>query len=815
MKIKRLFFILLSGLVLFNACKFLDFDGETGLVLVKLGSSSSNSRSLNSEGLPYIKDTDIKIIAINKSTGNKIERSVAGGSTPSISLPIGESYIIRVKIYNALGIWSGEKEFTVSSGTNEVNVKIKRKASGFRNIGFSMWKSGSSSEYEYALEAPSKRIMESGFYIGSASGKPSRSPLFCRNNKGWLYVAGESDIYLYDSEGFLKGSKNQRLTALACDYVTNEVYAVSDAKLYTVEADLGLSTTELIMGVDAEHLAVYDNLAFTVHTDSSNGLKKLEVYKINGGVAARIKTEADLNNNVIDPLGFAISNKAKVQDCFVDENAVYLLLSDNGDPSSMYTQNTYLNDMVTVSGILKLEYNYNESASSVDIGGISQMFGIQKLNSAPLNGVLNSDYYTNNFYKPVKFIGKDGDILYIADDGVQYEKINGNVLAVENRNRIAAFNTKTNSLSFSNVADSSKWLGDALKLYNSALDTGIIFWVGTAGNYILSSTVLNDYPQPILPTAGGQGTDVFCHDEAGELYWINNMYSTPTNLQNIFVEHYIKDVSTGGYVPQISKDLKSDIGEQNIVAVAVDKASKRYYCAGLNATTSENKIYCFEWSALVHNAVYKPSKGIDFTSTGDEVTALALKGNYLFVALKEINNANNTYSIYVKKYNISGSSPVEVQTLMIREGITLSQSGTPNNNYMYEIDERISDMQILNNKLYAISYKIKNGGWERSKYIYATGKLFMFGNIDSSLTSSEIWSGNDKTRGYAPYRFVARKEDELVVASDGCYATNGDDNPLQKNKLLIFDLNGALKQEEEIDFNFSKEVYAGSSYSWR
>ncbi len=120
MKIKRLVFILLSFLFLITACDF--FNEEEGLVVLKLAGDSGQTRGLDSANgdLPYLSNCEFKIIAINKANGARTEKDVDADSTKAISLPIGQSFIIKVRINNDIGIWSGETEHTVSSGTNDI-----------------------------------------------------------------------------------------------------------------------------------------------------------------------------------------------------------------------------------------------------------------------------------------------------------------------------------------------------------------------------------------------------------------------------------------------------------------------------------------------------------------------------------------------------------------------------------------------------------------------------------------------------------------------------------------------------------------------
>ena len=66
--------------------------------------------------------------------------------------------------------------------------------------------------------------------------------------------------------------------------------------------------------------------------------------------------------------------------------------------------------------------------------------------------------YTRCFYHPSMFIGFDEEHLYIADDGFDAKLYEGSSVGMKNKNRIAAFNIKTGSLSFENAPAGTNWL---------------------------------------------------------------------------------------------------------------------------------------------------------------------------------------------------------------------------------------------------------------------------------------------------------------------------------------------------------------------
>ncbi len=493
MKIKRLLFTLLSFLFLITACDF--FNGEEGLVVLKLAGASRQTRSLDSlnGNLPYLSDCEFKIIAINKSSGEKIEKDIDAGSAKAISLPIGESFIIKIKINNEIGIWSGETEHTVSSGTNEVNVKIKRNACGFRPIGFTVdipSPPPPPPPQQYTLYTPS------GNPIVDASGvlttNPTYAPMFCPNNKGGLYMAKNTGgsgaaIYIASSEGNFDPSisvpitSNNQVYDLAYDYKTGETYLVwgngvpagstpRSIRIITKDYLGNLSPDEVKTISNGKSLiSVYNNIIFFSSEAISPG--SIECYKVQKDTSSStptystsdISVTTNTSFNFIGSLkdSYPISTNAKVEDVFVNDKYVYILLSDIGQESlpggSSHPILTKLNAEAMFGCILKMSYKLNGGNIEINNG---QVFGLGSLSpsSIPSNGILLESYYANNFYKPIKFIGFDGDNLYIADDGARPSTVTPPASPV---NRIATFNLADESLSFKTAPAGVKW-GDGL-----------------------------------------------------------------------------------------------------------------------------------------------------------------------------------------------------------------------------------------------------------------------------------------------------------------------------------------------------------------
>lgn len=175
----------------------------------------------------------------------------------------------------------------------------------------------------------------------------------------------------------------------------------------------------------------------------------------------------------------------------------------------------------------------------------------------------------------------------------------------------------------------------------------------------------------------------------------------------------------------------------------------------------------------------------------------------LFVAVKE-NISGNKYKTTVKKYDRSGSLSSGMD---ISEG---NKGGLDN-----PIVEDVYAMQILDGRLYALSYKTVGAG----KFPYfrgndtravVSGKLLDLGLTSKNLSAQPqtLWSGTQEDKGYAPFRFIAIKPKELVIANDGFYGTEVSGAPSinQRNKVLKFSSSGSLLSEASTGASFSREL---------
>ncbi|WP_253707938.1 hypothetical protein [Treponema sp. OMZ 799] len=216
-----------------------------------------------------------------------------------------------------------------------------------------------------------------------------------------------------------------------------------------------------------------------------------------------------------------------------------------------------------------------------------------------------------------------------------------------------------------------------------------------------------------------------------------------------------------------------------------------------------NKIKRLEWEG---DAFASAADDAGFAGGGIQisgsytVSAMAANKDGLFVAVKD------TDKLIVKKYHRDGT------LAYMSEINTYSNSSS-----LSPVVEFIHSMQILNGRLYAVSYKTEGAGDEgnhidgNDSQAVVSGRLLDLGPASGNLSNepTELWRGTEKEKGYAPYRFIAVKPKELVIANDGFYGEDtyqGIQPGNQRNKVLTFSLSGTLLNEISTNATFSREL---------
>lgn len=732
--------------------------GEYATVVLDLDGSSSGGRAIGQNGLPYLHNTHITIEA-NGRIGGTFVKEFAPGEAGNIALRliIGDTVRLRVKASNESGIWSGSTTFTVEDGTNAVSVKLNKTISGAQALTFSKTSSSSPTF---------------NFTVGGKSLLPSFSgqglPAFCRDGKGNIYIGNGNTLHFYTSEGDRSGTPTVvtgSIKQLVGDSKTGKVFLLDDNKnLYDVQAESPLSNWPPVSLFSAGFstgdariylIAAHDGQLFVFgrQTPADNHLYVYDIeYESNPTPppSQRIKLTSVTNKEIAAP-------PSGITDMFVTDDAVYLLRKEYAVPP-VSSGNVYS------KGAL-IKYDYDKDEKKIDD---KEEFG--ESNEDAQNGIVPTP--DTSFYGPLKFIGFDDDVLYIADDGVKFTYFNEVPRITANKNRIASFNTSTKSLSFTDTSatweEEEKTLPQKMLLWKKAATKGFDYYAVDRADSPLGT-------RPDIESDLYKYADVFCFDQDGNLYVVKEESGYKVARYDPTVDGSYD--FTNPLIPS-----SNPFGTDKITAIAVDTSgtitsggdtyNALYYCYEYVPNNYRIKRIRWQTTQKFSTAATDPSWTEIFESSP---VPLAANKDGLFVA------TNGTSGFSIKKFKHDGSPDGDIQSH--------DDVGT------------ITALQIADGVLYGISTKTEHIYTPGSSSFNISGKLLKLGETgddfgdDFDIDDALMYGGNGVSASsngdFAPYRFIAVKPKKLVIASDGGYGEKGTTTAKNSNRVLIFTLDGS------------------------
>ena len=796
---KTLIFILMILVLMVSSCNLFLKEEYGELVLSFDGTLPDGARALDANGLPVLSSSPMKINIIRED-GYTITRELGAEEPKSLVelVPIGEKIEIIVTAINPSGQWSGRAFHTVVSGQNHVKVLLNKNISGLNNLLFTQTKDlFSTPPYNLTLYMNGKEI----------NAHPSQSKYnFDRDSKGWLYISvdeGNSHISRYTSEGELLNHDMEPIVYFACDYTTGMMYGINSlGGVYKIDENFSISS--LTPPLNLSHYdgaaAIDNNLVVWICDDGSNPLK-IEAKNLDGSHSS----ETEIHNHI----KITDCKESEVNDLFIRGDYVYVLFNTVNESAGSSASNLY-----SLGGIAR--YNINDLAAPPVKIGFS--------NSVSFEDSLLKNYdYSKNFYGAVKVIGFDEENIYIADDGFDAADTPAGTRIVKNRNRIAALNIATNTLSFSD-AGPAKWYNE-WKEWRTP-NTKMIVWNSGGSSYYQVETGAENP----LPHAFATGlTDVFCYDAAGNLYVAKERPDKEV--------HRFKLKDDGSYNSDGNKSISvmPDAMAVSVSSIA-DDAGKTilFYYEAPSVSPYTHEIKRLAWPTdSFSSAASKTTITLSLGQT-DTVTALAANKDGIFAAVKTVTDKGSTnekYTIRVKKYAhtllSSGSASVSGTVSVVSE--TLANYGQPNE----YLNENLNALYIKDGILYGLITKQKGYAPESnnsgSKEVFIGGKLIKIGETGVSfgspaVTLYERTGLTPETSGrFAPYRFIAIKPKKLVIASKGYYGKviNDDDqyNPVTEKKtykkVFVFDIgNWANPAETVTQADFSKNLDYCFGFMW-
>ena len=831
--------------LVFTACNSMLAGGETGTVRVVIGGGAS-ARSINpSNGLPVFDDTNTKI-TVTDEDGNQLAQG-----TTSVTLKVGTNRKITVEatITTPIGIWRGSVEHTVTAGTNTVAVKLSKAPKGFANLLVSITGKHHSGSNIVSLSTQNGKKLLDGILIGT-------KPRTARDRIGRLYVlyddiSSTRHLKRFDVEGNedtsfsisgLSGAVSS-ITDIAVDIKTDTLFFVNSMPtgwtLYFTNKEnafnlKGPFPIPIPSGYTADNtiqatIAAYNGMVYiALATNGFPQLHLLLAYEaVLSGSTLTLTHKATQELSKLRTDSAFGNNRTECTGLFADEDGVYCLLKEQGlHHGKLYALGqlvhyTYSGSTLTKKG----ETGLNPAASTAD----------------PI--AFNAQYFSN----PVGFIGYDEENIYIADDGVNIGYINENWHIKGNKNRIAAFNRKTKTLTFSDTG--ATWYDEKPK-YPSSTKTllwekqsptmalsPMNYWISTDGTEAFSGTnKLFEYNSSPIE----KPTDVFCYDQDGNLYilWYNG---SAYNVRQFVLKE------DGSYGTQ-GVDLNTPLGHHPISAIAVDISDRQNYLYYTYEAGPNKHIQRYSWNSTSFSMATQDSAyGVHINSTSNKIffTALAANKDGLFVGVKETyeEGSINKYRLKVQKYARTGNSAHRDGELTLVDNVPVYtdlsgdpiDSGSFTGNIRIQYMEAINDLQVFDGVLYALSSKSceiqKQDGFPYFTDAFKnSGILYKIGSTNGTLPENAVvlakkdWNDTNKI-GYGFYRFIAVKYDEaerikLIIASDGAWGEGGlplgssPDVLKNTDKVLEYDLKDNLQAERNSGGSFSKTLKSGSGFEW-
>lgn len=388
-------------------------------------------------------------------------------------------------------------------------------------------------------------------------------------------------------------------------------------------------------------------------------------------------------------------------------------------------------------------------------------------------------------------------------------------------------------------------------LYNNTSDTA-----KSALSYAIlkESSIL--YPSELIASNGRTQIKDFCFDAS------NNMYALVYDGINYSINKYAYNngYSTSGVTTYTCSDTgistinnieTSDTGDLYAVIYAGDdNAGYADYIAKLtlqNLTEGTDGTIVFDYYA----------SPISWTENGNSynIYTFCIDGTNLYVIPYIYSSDYSTTEIKLVSCTVSDMQLTENKNASItldyaengQESITTVFSG-------YNDSLEYRDLCYINGKLYLLVRDVELSTSSYDSTLYSRGALCTFIVSDSGITAEKIDTGYQKTSSsfpytgsydqatdsyptitrtayigdvdsklfYGPVKFVARKQDELIIADDGFSIKVEDYTDYQghtqatvssKNSVVTYNLNTESLNFVSLDGEYFEEKYSGYFYS--
>ena len=841
--------ILVAALCLaFTACNGMTNSGETGTVQVFIGGGAA--RAVGGNGLPMFDGTNTTITVTDEDG----ELLAQGATSVVLNVAIGTKITVKAVVTTATGKWRDSETHTVKPGVNNIDLKLSKTPKVAANLLVSMKKDLSGSTLLSLNTADGTSLLD------GISDNPK--PVTARDKIGRIYVlyADTSSTHLkrFNVEGNEDAGFGGHLTAaLAAASVTignidniaididdnyiflfkeNTVYCFKEKEDHSFESFSSDGFPTVSASTKASAVAVGDKVLFAVYNDTLFACEfEFENPPAPGNKTLKFNTTTSASANLDKLRSNAPLFGNDLPECtglFADDGEVYCLL----------TQQKYEAGKKYALGQL-VRYEYSGSGSSYALTKKDTI----GFHSKAAGSDSSLSFEAGAFSNPIGFIGYDEENIYIADDGVNIGYINENWRIKGNKNRIAAFNRETKTLTFSETG--ATWYDEKPKypsgtktlLWGKDENQKFRYWIGEDG----TETFLEGN-KLFVSSSAEKPTDVFCYDQDGNLYIVWKDGSSHYIVRRFALKE------DGSYNTQGTDTSSLTFFDISAIAVDISDGQNILYYAykdtSPSASSSSGHIKKYSWvlGAAFGTGAVDNLYDVTFDADNASVTALAANKDGLFAGVKEKYQPGGTalYWLKIKKYKKTDGSPDGDLTLVAQglettnlSGVSIDLASFSETSYIKN-GESINALQIFDGVLYALSSKSREIQKQDGGFPYYTdafkssGKLYKIGRTNGTLSGNAVvlakkdWNDANKI-GYGFYRFIAVKYDEaerikFIIASDGAWDENGIAGKVSPpevangntDRVLEYDLKGNLQAEREAGGSFSKTLMIGSGFDW-
>ena len=817
----NLFSVSAAFCILLSACNF-NVNGGKELAEVRVGGAGPQRAADPLTGLPVF-DGSNTTITITDASGRILDEGPIPFST---GVTIGVEIVIRATVRTATGTWSKTKSHTVKPGINYIDLELSKTPKGAANLLSSITGKDHSGSNIVSLSTQNGKKLLDGILIGSTK------PITARDRLGRIYVLYEDtsasparNLKRFDVEGnedtaFEKAIKDAlpsgttigNIDNIAIDIDDNRIFLFNNQTVYCCKEKEEDHSFEFLgyaafpsgtPTLNVTAAAAYNDVLFVVdgNTLYACGFEF-------GGEFKSLKFESRATSKPLPKLRSHLKFANYLPECtglFADDDGVYCLLRE---------QKLIDGNLYALGQLVRYTYSGSDLTEKTKIG----------LHSKAGTPDPFLAFEAGAFVNPIGFIGYDGDNLYIADDGVNIEYLNENYRINGNKNRIAAFNRKTNTITFNDTE--ATWYAEYAPytfpntktlLWGKDAKKEFRYWMSADGTEVFSPT--NKLFESGLSETP---TDIFCYDQDG------NLYILWKDSSNYKVRRFA---------------LKED-GSYDMQRVDASLAAPHIFAIAVDISDGQNSLYyAYKDGPYGHIEKYSWSNSFDtgsvtgynvsFDANSAPVTALAANKDGVFVAVKTQTSSSDPYMIKVKKYKKDGRPDPDGETLVVKdaEAESVHAAEAPYNAY----DENVTALQVFDGVLYALSSqsnelrKYDSGYWMDA--FKNSGVLYKIGSTKDTLSGRAVVlakkEGDDANKiGYGFCRFIAVKYDEaerikLIIASDGAWGEGGlplgslADVLKNTDRVLEYDLKGGLQTEREAGGSFSKTLEHGSGFDWQ